>query len=77
MSAIIEIDIDKTLQSKSEQIKELRLALKETTILLTASTAAEKRLMECIRTHKRVMFGDTLPPFPDDAALYELLGEEV
>ena len=34
-----------------------------------------KELEEAIARHKKVMFGDTLPPFPDDQELYKHLGE--
>ena len=73
MSVTIDLDVDQILQSKSEQIIELRLALKETTILLTASTAAEKRLMDGIIEHK-----DTIQEFDGvgaDWKLWKLIGE--
>jgi hypothetical protein len=58
MTATIEIpdnEIERILKSKSDQIKELKLALKEQTILLTASTKREREGRELMGYIKDVL----------------------
>ncbi len=71
----IERLLEKKIEDQQSEIADLTLCLKETNILLVASIKREKELLGAIARHKEVMFGDTLPPFPDDQELYKMLGE--
>ena len=65
----------KMIEDQQSEIQALTLALTEERILLTASVKRNNILVGAIARHKKVMFGDTLPPFPDDQDLYKMLGE--
>jgi len=73
MTTTIEIDIDKLLQKRSDQIADLQLCLKETNILLVASIGREKELMGAIARHKWNKYKDD--ECIEDVLLWELLGE--
>jgi len=51
MTTTINIDIDKLLQERADQIADLQLCLKETNILFTASTKRNNILVRAIEAH--------------------------
>ena len=70
--------ISTMIEDQQAEIAELKLLNQETTILLTASTAAEKRLMDGIREHKEdcETLKNTLFNHDEiDTELHKLLGE--